>query len=198
MRFRRSFSRKGSPREPLFWQRRLQSFGALADSLAATRDVVIFDPTADVPSAQDGRVTLRKLIVEASLFYAPTGGTLAANDQYSIGIGIYMRGVSEPARNPLMAAATDQSADWLWLQYQSFIAPSASFTLNVRPTSNLFNQDERVDIKSMRKLNEDQVIALSTRFDGVEIGQSGHTPGSVNFSARILISSLWQRTMRRK
>lgn len=199
MRFRRSFSRRGSiPREPVSWDR-----SNIGTSGTAVKDVVgaavLFDPTAIVAGSQDLRLTIRRILLSLSSIFTVAGGTAAVGDAYEAGFGIYVNRVGEsPLPNPLLPTAADQRADWLWLDTAPLLmtaAPPSNFSYI--GMANLKNTPGLIDVKAMRKLDQDERLTLLATVRGTDI-VNGHAPATITWNARSEASVLYSRTMRRR
>jgi len=194
----RGFSRGriGAPREPVAWSRtpvELTATNAKDTSVATT----LFQPRNVNFGALDVRTTIMRLHAMLWTPFVFAGGSVVAGDVMTVYAGIAMVDDTASALNPDLSTSADEDADWLWLGEVATIATGANFTFLPNWTSNPLNFPGGIDVRSKRKLNNGQLLALYLKAKGSSI-DLGHSSSTVTVSSRSQVSALWQRTMRRR
>lgn len=179
------------PREPKMWDRFKCAVLDGSNIFAAPAGVTLWDPSAMVAGDQDLRLTLMRLMVDGHVAITLTG---AANpSETNVAFGIYLAGSDEGLRDPTLPNASDRHADWLWLNHSAVGVTLASPILiggNIG-TRNIQNTTGLTDIRTKRKVDQDQLIKLSIRFRSAVGAVSAAT-----VQAELYSSVLYQRTMR--
>lgn len=195
---RRSFSHRkaGFPREPVLWDRANSSLYAGSNVKDTAAGATIWAPGSDIAGSPDTRSTHRRIMCSTFFVFELAGGTLAVGDVYEANIGIYMGGAGETTRDPSLAAASDENVDWLFLESFPIGITAAPQGFVHQPIRNAANQPGLIDLKTMRKIDQDQRIFISVKVRGTDL-VAGHAPATIVVYSRAEISALWQRTMRR-
>lgn len=185
-----SFSRKG-PREPKMWDR----FGAATlngqNIFGAPQTVVLWDPSTVIAGNQDLRLTLMRMMVDGKITVTLTGG--ANPSAHTVSMGIYM-GSAGDVRDPSLPAGLDAKTDWLWIKHSVVQQGTASPILAIADqalTRNLQNQNGLLDIRTKRKVDQEENIIFSIRFN-----DALSTVSTATAQVELWSSVLYQRTMR--
>lgn len=194
MRFRRrtrgSFRSRGS-REPLMWDR-AEVLQRSALGFGVVDFAVLFDPSTIVAGNQDLRVTVRRVLLYVSPFLVFSAAVAQA---LVFGMGIYIKRVGEPARDPLLAAAADQRADWMALQYKGVVVGAGAQTTFLGVADTLITGGARssllFDVRAMRKMDQDEQLVLchnDKRIDAADFAAPTETARAVNVESSVLYS----------
>lgn len=213
MRFRRrSFGRARKPREPVMQDRRVIHVTAntniLSDQTSGQPLVspiaTLWNPTDVVAGMQDLRLTMRRLRVSFVISTTITGAGLGNGDIIPLYFGIALSTAGEQA-DPSVAGTRGQRDDWLWLAMvpQQFTGASPQSFVNLPVLRNIENQPNFIDIRTQRKLEQDEVIllyamVLSLAPNGSVGSNSPDTlPTAATLRGQVQTSVVYERTMRR-
>lgn len=193
-RFKRSFRGGKRPKEPVSWDRR-EASAFNASAFGTPFALQVFDPTLFVSGNQDTRLTVRRLFLD--IF--PTFTFSAAVAQalvLGIGVELIDNGAAS-FHDPLMPAAADQRADWLFLAHvlTPISAGAGVYTASDTGFQGLPSKFSPI-IRSMRKVDQDQVISVSInlkRLDAATFAAPTQTRSGVVIDSSVLFS----RTMKR-
>lgn len=197
--------RSGGGREPVMFDRREGSTGGVGTNIAAAGAAgvaafsTLFDPTNVIAGMQDLRLTLRRLRVLLSGVATLGGaGGAVANDVFTIFMGITLASPAETP-DPAVIGATGQRDDWLWLYTQQLqFTGAAPQSFSVIPTYNLKNQIGLIDVRAMRKIDQDQTIQFVAKVNTAEPSlTSAHTVATATLQFQLVSSALYSRTMKR-
>lgn len=167
--------------------------GFAATGFGTVLGVDVFDPTAIVAGNQDLRVTIRAM----RLTIFPTFTFSAAVSQgLVIGLGAYIRRATETIRDPLLPAAADQRADWMYLAYENFsIAAGAQVIIASDTTFQGDNSIFRPRIRAMRKMDQDELVTVCLNAKRLDAG-TFVAPTQTRVGMVIDASVLYSRTRR--
>lgn len=176
------------------WDRQETSFFS-ANAFGTVSELAIFDPRTVISGNQDLRLTIRRVLLDIDILFTFSA---AVAQPLIVGIGLYARRVTEGAHDPLLTAAEDQRADWMWLTHFNFtIAAGAGsyvtgeFGSQVNGTS--LNHPS---IRAMRKLDQDELLVLAANTKRADPATFA-APTQTRFGIVADASVLYSRTMRR-
>lgn len=185
---RRGFRGKGL-RPHLMWFRQAGTTTTLGiGTPLATPAVSAFSGTL-VDAGLDSRLTLRRMHIQLGW---STGNNL--DDGLFLRVAVAMLGNGEPVPNPLLLTQNDRQKDYLTLRTFPLTLDSArlgSANVGISPAELGYSTD--IDIKSMRKVDQDEALALVYAL-GTYSGGALANPDAVQVYAQV--SSLFQRTGR--
>jgi len=165
-----------APREPTYWTRSRQTF-ALTTAVISGGNILV--PSANVSGNLDSEVTALRTKLSLSFLWVPA---LLTSALPFIDIGVVPTEVGLAANpTPLLTAAFDQRADWLYLD-SLYVGQNGI----EEPTVGQVSTNLQIDIKSKRKLDQDS--QLSVFFQSTFAG---------TMTCIMKSSVLWQRTLRR-
>lgn len=200
MRTRRRFGggfRRGV-KEPVSWFRDT-AFLRTASAFGAAQAITYFDPEAVVFGNVDTRITTRRLKAEVMPFIVLTA---AVAQPLVCSWGIY---VADPgltvARDPALATEEDQETDWLYLTRFPFTIAAVAAATAIVPSISVPIRGSSwdgfsADIRAMRKLDNQQILALSWNFTQLDITDFA-APTETFSGVKAFRSTLYSRTMRR-
>lgn len=203
---RRRFRGKGF-REPTMWDRFPVSVLNNVNIAGATvGSVILWDPTSVVAGHQDLRLTQMRLMVDGGLVVGYTFSSVgAAGDEIIIpfNFGVYM-GTNGELRNPSLADVAGEQTDWLFLQHTfATVTPSGAITAANAAfffERNLQNQAPLLDIRSKRKLEQDEQLIMSfnvpTTNSAYRNGSSAFNISTAVIAGQLFSSVLYKRTGR--
>lgn len=176
MKSHRHSSRGRGPREPRYWSRLTQTLAPTFGGAAVAG--TLFDPTTFTTGATDSRITV--LGIRLAINYSFT--QVAASSVATVAAGVYMDN-SGQLRDPSIAAATDQRADWMDLWAAAAAGPTTAAA-----TYLCMAEDTPIHriIRAKRKIDQEEAILFS-----VKVAGTGATASVV-----VVSSVLWQRTLR--
>lgn len=183
-------------KEPVSWLRSETFTRNATLGLGTALQTVIFDPESVVFGAVDTRITVRRIKLE--VFPLVTVTVNAAAQVLICGMGVFMGDASLPQRNPNLVTEEDQETDWLYLSHRplTIAAGAASYTLENFQRGNTAWDAFAPDIRSMRKLDNQQVLLCTIAFKQLDI--TDFTAPTVTVGASMIDASvLYSRTMRR-
>lgn len=192
LRFRRRGGFRGKKfREPRMWDRVAATSANGTSIFAAPFVTALWDPTLIIAGNQDLRLTMMRLMVDGEISVTLTGG--ANPSSHIVSMGIYLGSPGE-VKDPSFAAAGDVRSDWLWLSHTPVFQNAASPFFAVATgalTRNLENTVGLLDVRTKRKLDQDQQVLFAIRFRDPLSAVSAATTTTQLFS-----SVLYQRTPR--
>lgn len=201
---RRAFRGRGRGfREPTAWDRVNISVGSTG-ILNVPGVTTLWDPTAIIAGPQDLRLTMMRLMLSGTFgLHTTCASTGAAGDVVAVrlAMGIYMGSPSE-SKNPLLLATTDQQADWLWHHsYALFFTLTGAITAanfgGALPTRNLQNTIGLIDIRSKRKVDQDEQIILAYAAETSALDNNiGFNLTAASIAFKLTSSVLYKRTSR--
>lgn len=180
--FKRSFSRKGT-REPLVWSR--GTFSGAINAAGGTGVATVFAPTALVAGTIDTRLTLRRF----KMHIMPVAVAARANNSSFLLLGLALSSIGAPAPSPAMLTTAGQQEDWLFLGVYDI---SAYFNATAVDNPG-YDRVIHIDVKSMRKVDQDQVVSISWDIFNPTTGVRDTT---ATLALNGVSSSLFSRTRR--
>lgn len=189
MRFgRRRMGRGRRPRNPVFWTRQdnvaAQAGGPVALTTAAPTSALTLFQSTIVDSGIDQRLTVRRIRLALNF-----QGQAVVDNDLEITAGVVFTMATATVRKTTMALAVDQQEDWLDLWRIPINAVGGA------PSSLFFTPGPLVrDIRAMRKVDENQIIAIAFTLSRGE--NAGALSAAQTVNVTVLSSVLFSRTPR--